>query len=72
MPNYTYQCKDCGRVITDYWQYTIGAPSYLLRPHNKHNGGGCTNGTLRRVPTVPAVTFKGDGFYSVENKNNQD
>jgi putative FmdB family regulatory protein len=53
MPNYEYCCQDCG--VTMVVQVSIA-------DRDNHWDCSCA-GTMKRVYSVPAVKFKGPGFY---------
>jgi putative FmdB family regulatory protein len=57
MPTYTYECA-CGQV----WDVRHGM--------NETPDLECDNcgGTMERVFTPPAITFKGSGFYTTDKK----
>jgi putative FmdB family regulatory protein len=58
MPNYDFKCSTCGTTREqfiyhkDYEKYVVRCPKL-----------GC-NQPMERVYSVPAIKFKGTGFYS--------
>ena len=60
MATYTYKCDDCDIVVTVIQPMTTTRVITCAK---------CT-GAMRKVITTPAaVIFKGDGFYSNDNRN---
>lgn len=59
MPAYDYQCAKCGVVYE--LREGFDAPS-------KHKCQQCGKGEARRLLGVPAVVFKGSGFYKTDNR----
>ena len=60
MATYTYKCDDCDIVVT------VTQPMTTTRVITCAK---CTS-AMRKVITTPvAVIFKGDGFYSNDNRN---
>jgi len=54
MPLYEYVCKQCGRHTEKIQKFSD--PEITDCPH--------CGGTLERVPSAPAVSFKGGGWYA--------
>src|ERR1017187_650263 len=54
MPLYQYECKQCGRCTEK--NQKISDAEITDCPH--------CGGTLERVPSAPAVSFKGGGWYA--------
>jgi len=52
MPLYEYQCNDCGRRTEVLQGFNGPAPSCAE-----------CGGSMRRLPSAPAVQFKGSGWY---------
>ena len=52
MPIYEYKCKKCGEV----WE--------VILPVGVNKNLTCTKcgGTMARVPSVPSIQFKGEGW----------
>lgn len=53
MPLYEYQCEKCGRVFEVMQKFSDA-------PLETHQGCG---GTVKRLLSVPALQFKGSGWY---------
>ena len=53
MPVYEYECAKCGTRFEELEK--MSAP-----PLKTHNGCG---GRLKRLPSAPAIQFKGSGWY---------
>jgi putative FmdB family regulatory protein len=58
MPVYKYRCQSC-RIEFEMPQTYFEKPLTCCP--------GCFKGTLRRIPQLPAVIFKGSGFYSIDH-----
>ena len=58
MPKYEYACKSCG-------QHLEVVQSFTAEPLTECPACG---GTLRKVFSAPAITFKGSGFYRTDNR----
>ncbi len=58
MPKYEYACKSCGRHLEVTQSFTDA-------PLTECPACG---GPLRKVFSVPAITFKGSGFYRTDNR----
>ncbi len=59
MPKYEYACKSCG-------EHLEVVQSFTDEPLRECPACG---GPLRKVFSVPAVTFKGSGFYRTDNRS---
>ncbi len=59
MPKYEYACKSCGEHLEVVQSFTDAPLSECP---------GC-GGDLRKVFSVPAITFKGSGFYRTDNRS---
>jgi putative FmdB family regulatory protein len=58
MPVYKYHCQNCSvefEIPQTYFEKTL-----TLCPV-------CLKGTVRRIPQLPAVIFKGSGWYSTDH-----
>jgi len=53
MPVYEYECGKCGGRVEEIQKFSDPPPK-------KHDGCG---GRLKRLPSAPAIQFKGSGFY---------
>ena len=60
MPVYAYRCQSCG-VEFERTQMFLSKPL-------KHCPG-CRSGSLRRVTQVPAIIFKGSGWYLTDHRS---
>ena len=60
MPLFDYQCPNCARV------FEMLAASASEQPNCPH----CL-AALKRLPSAPAVHFKGSGFYETDYKKKQ-
>jgi putative FmdB family regulatory protein len=58
MPKYEYACKSCGERLEVMQSFTDD-------PLTECPACG---GPLRKVFSVPAITFKGTGFYKTDNR----
>ena len=58
MPKYEYACKSCG-------EHLEVTQSFTDAPLTECPACG---GPLRKVFSVPAITFKGSGFYRTDNR----
>ncbi|HEX2048589.1 MAG TPA: FmdB family zinc ribbon protein [Acidimicrobiales bacterium] len=58
MPKYEYACKSCGERLE------------LVQSFNDAPLTECPacGGSLRKVFSAPAITFKGSGFYRTDNR----
>ena len=58
MPRYVYECFECGHTVEklEGWSAPAQQP--------------CTEceQTLQRIPSAPAIVFKGSGWYSTDSK----
>ena len=58
MPRYVYECFECGHTVEklEGWSAPAQQP--------------CTecDQTLQRIPSPPAIVFKGSGWYSTDSK----
>ena len=54
MPLYEYECKQCGRHTEKIQKFSD--PEITDCPH--------CGGKLERVPSAPAIAFKGGGWYA--------
>ena len=54
MPLYEYQCSKCGQVFERIQKFS-DAPVEVCRE--------CGKGPVHKVPSSPAIQFKGSGWY---------
>jgi putative FmdB family regulatory protein len=59
MPTYEYTCRDCGHTF-DIVQKMTDEPLTVCPE---------CGGPLRKVFAVPAIAFKGSGFYATDHGN---
>lgn len=59
MPLYSFICEECGSHFDRRLPYTKA--NFNQRCPNGHK-------RVRRVYSVPSVVFKGNGFYSTDNR----
>ncbi len=60
MPVYTYRCQGCGAKFTQ-------KESFLDKPLKRCPE--CHIGIVRRVLQLPAIVFKGSGWYSTDHRS---
>ncbi|HKZ70299.1 MAG TPA: FmdB family zinc ribbon protein [Anaerolineales bacterium] len=60
MPVYTYRCQSCGVKFTK--KETLFAKPLKRCPE-------CHRGVVQRVPQLPAIVFKGSGWYSTDHRS---
>ena len=60
MPNYEYQCKNCGHVFER--EHPIGE-------HKKYKCPDCGSGKTAKLISSVGVIFKGKGFYVTDNRD---
>ena len=58
MPRYVYECFKCGHTIEKLEGWS--APAQQPCSECEH--------TLQRIPSAPAIVFKGSGWYSTDSK----
>lgn len=58
MPRYVYECFECGHTVEKLEGWS--APAQQPCTECKH--------TLQRIPSAPAIVFKGSGWYSTDSK----
>lgn len=61
MPTYDYQCEKCENVFEI--KRSINDVSSVICPD-------CNNEKTRKLISIPAITFKGSGFYKNDAKSN--
>ena len=54
MPLYEYECEACGRRFEVIQKFSDASPDACAK---------CGKGPVRRLPSSPAIQFKGSGFY---------
>ena len=59
MPIYTYRCQKCRAVFRK-------TQSFSDRPLTRCPA--CLTNSMRRVPQLPAIIFKGSGWYSTDHR----
>jgi putative FmdB family regulatory protein len=60
MPAYTYRCQSCSATFKIKQSFS---DKQLLRCPK------CHRITVRRIPQVPALIFKGSGWYSTDHRS---
>jgi len=60
MPAYAYRCQSCGATFKIKQSFS---DKQLLRCPK------CHRITVRRIPQVPAIIFKGSGWYSTDHRS---
>ena len=60
MPVYTYRCQSCGVAFKK-------TQAFIEKPLKRCPE--CQRGTVRRVPQLPAIVFKGSGWYSTDQRS---
>lgn len=58
MPRYVYECFECGHTVEKLEGWS--APAQQPCSECEH--------TLQRIPSAPAIVFKGSGWYSTDSK----
>ena len=58
MPRYVYECFECGHTVEKLEGWS--APAQQPCPECEHS--------LQRIPSAPAIVFKGSGWYSTDSK----
>ena len=60
MPVYTYRCQSCSAMFERTQMFSD--KSLTRCPE-------CHMSTVRRIPQLPAVIFKGSGWYSIDHRS---
>lgn len=58
MPRYVYECFECGHTVEKLEGWNAEAQQPCLE---------CDH-TMQRIPSAPAIVFKGSGWYSTDSK----
>ncbi|MXX31688.1 MAG: hypothetical protein F4Z51_05525 [Chloroflexi bacterium] len=58
VPRYVYECFECGHTVEKLEGWS--APAQQPCTECDH--------TLQRIPSAPAIVFKGSGWYSTDSK----
>ena len=58
MPRYVYECFECGHTVEKLEGWN--APAQQPCTECEH--------TFQRIPSAPAIVFKGSGWYSTDSK----
>ena len=58
VPRYIYECFECGHTVEklEGWSAPAQQPCSECEHH------------LQRIPSAPAIVFKGSGWYSTDNR----
>lgn len=69
MPTYAYRCTIC----THYFEENVTFKEYASTDNSIKTCPKCKN-EMRpsRIIYVPSVIYKGDGFYSTDNRKSED
>jgi putative FmdB family regulatory protein len=68
MPIYEYKCPQCGRVEERVVSSFMSDPMPVCVHHTVGTDGE-THYPMARVPSAPAIKFKGPGFYVNDYKD---
>jgi putative FmdB family regulatory protein len=60
MPVYTYKCQSCS---VKFERTQMFSDQSLTRCPE------CHTNTVRRIPQLPAIIFKGPGWYSIDHRS---
>ena len=60
MPVYLYQCQSCGGVFKKM-------QTFFHKPLKRCPE--CNRSAIRRVPQLPAIVFKGSGWYFTDQRH---
>ncbi|HBY20735.1 MAG TPA: hypothetical protein DEG71_06970 [Clostridiales bacterium] len=63
MPNHSFRCEICGREF-EYEHAIIDTNSTALTIKCPF----CFSNSISRIYTIPTIIYKGNGFYSTDNK----
>lgn len=71
MPTYEYQCRTCEARFDVVQSFADAALSLCPRAEEAFSPAECVlpgEGEVKKVFSVPAITFKGDGFYKTDSR----
>lgn len=71
MPTYEYQCRTCEARFDVVQSFADDALSACPQAGDAASPASCVSpgaGVVKKVFSVPAITFKGDGFYKTDNR----
>ena len=71
MPTYEYQCRTCETRFDVVQSFADDALTSCPRAEEAVSPAECVlpgEGVVKKVFSVPAITFKGDGFYKTDSR----
>lgn len=71
MPTYEYQCRTCEARFDVVQSFADAALSLCPQAEEAFSPAECVlpgQGEVKKVFSVPAITFKGDGFYKTDSR----
>ena len=71
MPTYEYQCRTCEARFDVVQSFADAALSLCPQAEEAFSPAECVlpgEGSVKKVFSVPAITFKGDGFYKTDSR----
>ena len=71
MPTYEYQCRTCEARFDVMQSFADDALSACPQVGDAASPAACVSpgeGVVKKVFSVPAITFKGDGFYKTDSR----
>lgn len=71
MPTYEYQCRTCEARFDAVQSFADAALTLCPQAEEAFSPAECVlpgEGEVKKVFSVPAITFKGDGFYKTDSR----
>ncbi len=71
MPTYEYQCRTCESRFDVVQSFADAALAVCPQVGDSASPAECVSpgeGVVKKVFSVPAITFKGDGFYKTDSR----
>ena len=71
MPTYEYQCRTCEARFDVVQSFADAALALCPQAEEAFSPAECVlpgEGEVKKVFSVPAITFKGDGFYKTDSR----
>ena len=71
MPTYEYQCRTCEARFDAVQSFADAALTLCPQAEEAFSPAECVlpgQGEVKKVFSVPAITFKGDGFYKTDSR----
>jgi len=71
MPTYEYQCRTCETRFDVVQSFADDALTLCPQAEEAFSPAECVlpgEGVVKKVFSVPAITFKGDGFYKTDSR----